>query len=134
MEALATDLGIAESVTDWGPQLEVEPFFSAADTSIMSPKSEGLPISPVRRGGMAEVVNLAKAGITVSATNPAEMAAAILRLVGSEKESGSSSQRTRRHRSSHASLLRQCLMPTPTSVGIRGEARATGAGVQKADF
>jgi glycosyltransferase involved in cell wall biosynthesis len=35
---------------------------------------------------MAEVVRLAKAGITVSATDPAEMAAAILRLAGSEKE------------------------------------------------
>lgn len=98
LEALASDLGIAENVTFWGQQLDVAPFFSAADTFIMSSKSEGLPISLLQGfslglpaivtdvGGMAEVVRLAKAGITVSATDPAEMTAAILRLAGSEKE------------------------------------------------
>jgi len=98
LEALATDLGIAESVTFWGQQFDVAPFFSASDTFIMSSKSEGLPISLLQGfslglpaivtdiGGMAEVVRLANAGITVSATDPAEMAAAILRLAGSEKE------------------------------------------------
>jgi glycosyltransferase involved in cell wall biosynthesis len=98
LEVLARDLGIAESVTFWGQQFDVAPFFSAADTFIMSSKSEGLPISLLQGfslglpaivtdvGGMAEVVRLAKAGITVSATDPAEMAAAILRLAGSEEE------------------------------------------------
>jgi glycosyltransferase involved in cell wall biosynthesis len=37
-------------------------------------------------GGMAEVVRLAKAGFAVSVTDPAEMAAAILRLAGSKTE------------------------------------------------
>jgi glycosyltransferase involved in cell wall biosynthesis len=98
LEALAHDLGIAKSVTFWGQQLDVAPFFSMADAFIMSSKSEGLPISLLQAfslglpaivtnvGGMAEVVRQAKAGIKVSATDPSEMAAAILRLAGSEKE------------------------------------------------
>ena len=98
LETLARELGIAESVTFWGQQLDVAPFFSGADAFIMSSKSEGLPISLLQGfslglpaivtdvGGMAEVVRLAKAGITVSATDPAEMAGAILRLAGCEKD------------------------------------------------
>lgn len=98
LEALAHDLGIAKSVTFWGQQLDVAPFFSMADAFIMSSKSEGLPISLLQAfslglpaivtdvGGMAEVVRQAKAGITVSATDPSEMAAAIHRLGGSERD------------------------------------------------
>ena len=98
LESLAAELGIAAQVTFWGQQLDVAPFFSAADAFIMSSKSEGLPMSLLQAfslglpaivtdvGGMAEVVRLAKAGFTVSATDPAEMAAAILRLAGSDAE------------------------------------------------
>jgi glycosyltransferase involved in cell wall biosynthesis len=98
MERLATELGIAAQVTFWRQQLNVAPFFSAADAFIMSSKSEGLPISLLQAfslglpaivtdvGGMAEVVRLAKAGFTVSATDPAEMAASILRLARTEAE------------------------------------------------
>jgi glycosyltransferase involved in cell wall biosynthesis len=94
LESLAVELGIAGQVTFWGQQLDVAPFFSAADAFIMSSRSEGLPISLLQAfslglpaivtdvGGMAEVVRLAQAGITVSATDSAEMAAAILRLQG----------------------------------------------------
>ena len=95
LEALATELGVAPHVRFWGQQLDVAPFFSAADAFIMSSKSEGLPMSLLQAfslglpaivtdvGGMAEVVRLADAGFTVSATDPAEMAGAILRLAGS---------------------------------------------------
>ena len=94
MENLAVELGIAADVTFWGQQLDVAPFFSAADAFIMSSKSEGLPMSLLQAfslglpaivtdvGGMAEVVRLANAGFAVSATDPAEMAAAIVRLAG----------------------------------------------------
>ena len=94
LESLAAKLGIAAEVTFWGWQLDVAPFFSAADAFILSSKSEGLPISLLQAlslglpaivtdvGGMAEVVRLAKAGLTVSATNPAEMTAAIMGLAG----------------------------------------------------
>jgi len=98
LESLATELGIAAQVTFWGQQINVAPFFSAADAFIMSSESEGLPMSLLQAfslglpaivtdvGGMAEVVRLAKAGFAVSVTDPAEMAAAILRLAGSDAE------------------------------------------------
>jgi len=96
MESLAAELGIAAQVTFWGQQLDVAPFFSAADAFIMSSRSEGLPVSLLQAfslglpaivtevGGMAEAVKLAQAGFTVSTTDPAEMAAAILQMAWSE--------------------------------------------------
>jgi glycosyltransferase involved in cell wall biosynthesis len=98
LESLAAELGISAQVTFWGQQLDVAPFFSAADAFIMSSQSEGLPISLLQAfslglpaivtdvGGMAEVVRLAQAGFAVPATDPAAMAAAILRLAGSDAE------------------------------------------------
>ncbi len=98
LESLAAELGIAGQVTFWGQQLDVAPFFSAADAFIMSSRSEGLPISLLEAfslglpaivtdvGGMGEVVRLARAGFTVSPEDPAEMAEAILRLAGSAAE------------------------------------------------
>jgi len=98
LENLAVELGISAQVKFWGQQLDVARFFSAADAFIMSSKSEGLPMSLLQAfslgvpaivtnvGGMAEAVRMAQAGITVSPTDPAEMAAAILRLAGSDAE------------------------------------------------
>jgi glycosyltransferase involved in cell wall biosynthesis len=98
LQSLAAELGITSQVTFWGQQLDVAPFFSAADAFIMSSKSEGLPISLLQAfslglpaivtdvGGMAEVVRLAKAGFTVPATDPARMTAAILRLAANDAE------------------------------------------------
>jgi glycosyltransferase involved in cell wall biosynthesis len=98
LEGLAMELDIAAEVRFWGQQLDVVPFFSAADAFIMSSKSEGLPMSLLQGmslglpaivtdvGGMAEVVRLAQAGFTVAASDPAEMAAAILRLAGNDAE------------------------------------------------
>ena len=98
LESLASKLGIASQVIFFGQQLDVAPFFSAADAVIMSSKSEGLPISLLQAfsmglpaivtdvGGMAEVVRLARAGFTVPANDPAEMAAAILRLASNDEE------------------------------------------------
>lgn len=92
LKNLAADLDIAQQVTFWGQQLDVAPFFSAADAFIMSSRSEGLPMSLLQAfsiglpaivtdvGGMAEVVRLAQAGFTVSVTEPKEMAAAIVRV------------------------------------------------------
>jgi glycosyltransferase involved in cell wall biosynthesis len=96
LESLSAELGISAQVTFWGQQLDVAPFFSAADVFIMSSKSEGLPMSLLQAlslelpaivtdvGGMAEVIRLAQAGITVSPADPSEMAAAILRMAGSD--------------------------------------------------
>jgi glycosyltransferase involved in cell wall biosynthesis len=96
LEKLAAQLGISAQVTFWGQQLDVAPFFSAADAFIMSSRSEGLPMSLLQAfslglpvivtdvGGMAEVVRLAQAGLTAPMTNADEMANAILRLAGIE--------------------------------------------------
>jgi glycosyltransferase involved in cell wall biosynthesis len=98
LENLAAQLGITSQVTFWGQQLDVSPYFSAADAFIMSSTSEGLPISLLQAfsmglpaivtdvGGMAEVVRLARAGITAPVTDPAAMTAAILRLAGNDAE------------------------------------------------
>lgn len=96
LESLSGEFGIADQMTFWGHQSDVAPFFSCADAFVMSSKSEGLPLSLLQSfslgvpaivtdvGGMAEVVRLAKAGLIVSATNPADMAAAILKMAGDE--------------------------------------------------
>jgi glycosyltransferase involved in cell wall biosynthesis len=98
LKRLTAELGISAQVQFWGQQLDVAPFFSAADAFVMSSKSEGLPMSLLQAfsiglpaivtdvGGMAEAVRLAQAGVTVSVTDPADMAAAILRLAGSDSE------------------------------------------------
>jgi glycosyltransferase involved in cell wall biosynthesis len=64
----------------------------------MSSKSEGLPISLLQAfsiglpaivtdvGGMAEVVRLAKAGITTFPTDAADLTQAILRMAGNQPE------------------------------------------------
>jgi len=92
LESLAAELSIASQVTFWGQQLEVAPFFSSADAFVMSSQSEGLPVSLLQGfslgvpaivtnvGGMAEVVRLANAGPIVSATDPGDMAAAMLQI------------------------------------------------------
>ena len=96
LEKLAGELGIAEQITFWGHQYDVAPFFSSADTFVMSSKSEGLPLSLLQGfsvgipaivtdvGGMAEVVRLAKAGHTVSPVDPDDMASAILKMAGDD--------------------------------------------------
>jgi len=95
---LARNLGISACITFWGQQLDVAPFYSAADAFIMSSMSEGLPMSLLQAfslglptivtdvGGMAEAVRLANAGFTLSVADPVQMAAAILRLAGSDAE------------------------------------------------
>ena len=96
LEGLTNELGITRQVAFWGQQLDVAPFFSAADVFIMSSISEGLPVSLLQAfslglpaivtdvGGMAEVLRLADAGYVVPSANPAEMAAAILRMAQSD--------------------------------------------------
>lgn len=94
---LAAELNISAQVTFWGQQLDVAPFFSAADAFIMSSKSEGLPVSLLQSfslglpavvtdvGGMAEVVRLSGSGHIVP-MDPAKMAGAILQLAKSRDE------------------------------------------------
>lgn len=104
LERLADELGISAQVTFWGQQLDVAPFFSAADAFIMSSKSEGLPLSLLQAfslglpaivtdvGGMAEVVRLARAGLTVPVTAPAELTKGILWLADNKAKAESLSR------------------------------------------
>jgi len=97
-ERMAADLGFSGQVTFWGQQLDVAPFFSAADAFIMSSRSEGLPMSLLQAfslglpaivtdvGGMAEVVRLCEGGIVVPADDAEAMARGIRRLAGSDAE------------------------------------------------
>jgi glycosyltransferase involved in cell wall biosynthesis len=98
LEAEAVRLDISNEVTFWGQQLDVAPFFSAADAFIMSSKSEGLPMSLLQAfslgipaivtdvGGMAEVVRFSKAGFTIPVSAAAEMTRAILRMATNDSE------------------------------------------------
>lgn len=98
LEKLSAQLGIDSQVTFWGQQLDVAPYFSAADAFIMSSKSEGLPISLLQAfsiglpsivtgvGGMAEVVRLARAGILVPPMDADAMADAIVRMATYDTE------------------------------------------------
>jgi glycosyltransferase involved in cell wall biosynthesis len=98
MERLSAQLGITSQVTFWGQQLDVAPFFSAADAFIMSSRSEGLPISLLQAfslglpaivtdvGGMTEVVRLAHAGIIVPSMDAEAMGRAIIRMATHDSE------------------------------------------------
>lgn len=98
LESLSSQLGLGRYVTFWGQQLDVAPFFSAADLFIMSSISEGLPMSLLQGfsiglpaivtdvGGMAEVVRFANAGLTVSPNHSEDMTSAILRLAMQDEE------------------------------------------------
>jgi glycosyltransferase involved in cell wall biosynthesis len=98
LEEATDQLGIRPNVTFWGRQLDVAPFFTAADVFVMSSVSEGLPMSLLQAlscglpavttdvGGMAEVVRLAGAGMTVRGRSADEMAMAVLRLARNQPE------------------------------------------------
>lgn len=92
LEKLTVSLGISEHVTFWGQQMNVSPYFSAADAFIMSSVSEGLPMSLLQAmsaglpsivtdvGGMAEVVRFSQSGIITPVSSPSAMAEAIVQL------------------------------------------------------
>jgi len=89
-------MGISAQVTFWGQQLDVAPYFSAADVFIMSSQSEGLPMSLLQAfslglpaivtdvGGMAEVVRRAQGGLVVPLGDAGAMARAIVQLANNE--------------------------------------------------
>ena len=98
LEETADQLGMRPYVTFWGQQLDVAPFYAAADAFVMSSVSEGLPMSLLQGlsigrpavvtdvGGMAEVVKLAKAGITVPLGNAEWMAEAFVQVAKRPEE------------------------------------------------
>ena len=92
LEALATDLGVADRVRFWGQQTETAPFFCSADAFVMSSISEGLPMSLLQSmslgtpsiltdvDGMGEILRLTGGGLLAPVGDPAAFAEAIVRL------------------------------------------------------
>lgn len=98
LEQTMLELNLTPNVTFWGRQLDVAPFFSAADAFAMSSVSEGLPMSLLQAfsiglpavvtdiGGMGEVVRLANAGFATPVDDVGAMAAAMIRLATTPEE------------------------------------------------
>ncbi len=92
LEALCAELNVTKAVRFWGRQMHTAQFYQAADVFAMSSVSEGLPMSLLQAmsvgvpalvtdvGGMAEVVRLAKCGLTASVGDWRTMAEQIVRL------------------------------------------------------
>ena len=108
LEELTALLQMQNHVRFWGQQLDVSPFYAAADAFVMSSTSEGLPMSLLQAfsaglpavvtevGGMAEVVRLAQAGLTIPLNDPAAMSEAIEKI---QADSGARSLFARNGRS-----------------------------------
>jgi glycosyltransferase involved in cell wall biosynthesis len=98
LEDLAHGIGLNGSVTFFGEQADVSPFLAAADLFVLSSVTEGVPISLLEAlaagvpavvtdvGGMSEVARLSEAAVTVPASNPAALAAAIEKMILSRDE------------------------------------------------
>lgn len=90
LECLVQELGLGASVTFFGEQADVAPFFAAADLFVMSSVTEGVPLSLLEAmssglptvvadvGGMGEVARMCDAITTVPPSNYQALADAIL--------------------------------------------------------
>jgi len=98
LEGLARDMGINGSITFFGEQSDVAPFYAAADLFVLSSVSEGVPLSLLEAlaaglpaavtevGGMGEVASLSDATITTPPSNPEALAGAIIKRAQSPCE------------------------------------------------
>jgi glycosyltransferase involved in cell wall biosynthesis len=92
LEGTAREIGLNGSVKFLGQQADVTPFFEAADLFVLSSVTEGIPISLLEAlavgvpavvtevGGMPEVARLSGAMTTVTPSDPAALAAAIIKM------------------------------------------------------
>ena len=95
LEALARELGVAERVRFFPPQIHVElaRFYAAADVVLVPSRSEsfglaaleaqacGTPVVAAGVGGLREVVRDERTGLLVTGHDPADHAEAVLRLL-----------------------------------------------------
>ena len=98
IESLVKELGLGRSLTLFGEQAYVAPFFAAADLFVMSSITEGLPLSLLEAmsaglpavvtdiGGMAEVARLSEAVTVAPPSDPEALANAIRRVVQSRRD------------------------------------------------
>jgi len=92
LEAVARETGTSGSVTFFGEQADVAPFFAAADAFVLSSISEGVPVSLLEAlasslpaivtevGGMSEVARLSDATMTAPPSDPEALALAIEKM------------------------------------------------------
>jgi glycosyltransferase involved in cell wall biosynthesis len=93
LRAALNRLGLESHVTMAGLQHDVRPYYALADAVVMPSHSEGspnvlleamsagLPVVATRVGGVPEIVSHGDTALLVESRNPAEMAAAIQRLL-----------------------------------------------------
>jgi len=98
LEALAQQLELTGSVTFFGEQRDVAPFFAAADLFLLSSVTEGVPVSLLEAmsiglpavvtdvGGMSEIARLSRATKVIPPSNPAVLAEAIQQVALSRTE------------------------------------------------
>jgi glycosyltransferase involved in cell wall biosynthesis len=98
LETLTQEIGLNGSVTFFGQQAHVGPFFAAADLFVLSSTTEGVPLSLLEAmaaglpavvtevGGMGELARLSHAIITTPPSNPQALAGAFLRRVQARTE------------------------------------------------
>lgn len=98
LQSLADQLGVAQNVRFFGEQLEVAPFFAAADLFVLSSITEGLPVSLLEAmsaglpavvtdvGDMGEVVRRSGAGSVVPVSEERALADAIRQIANHRGE------------------------------------------------
>jgi glycosyltransferase involved in cell wall biosynthesis len=98
LERMAQAIGLTGSVTFFGEQADVAPFYAAADLFVLSSVTEGVPVSLLEAmsaglpaivtdvGGMGEVARLSGATTITPPSNPVALANAIRKVVQSRGE------------------------------------------------
>jgi glycosyltransferase involved in cell wall biosynthesis len=109
VEKLCNDLGLKDAVTFWGERADTGAFFSAADVSVLSSTSEGLPISLLEAmaagrpvvaaapGAVPEIIEGGRCGFVVPIGSAEGMAEAVLLLAGDPARSASLGEAARAH-------------------------------------
>jgi len=98
LRKLTQELGLSNSVTFFGEQIDVSPFMLAADLFVSSSVTEGLPVSLLEAmsvglpavvtdvGGMGEIARLSGAVTLVPSSDPQGMASALSGAIAQRRE------------------------------------------------
>jgi glycosyltransferase involved in cell wall biosynthesis len=98
LRKLTQELGLSNSVTFFGEQIDVSPFMMAADLFVSSSVTEGLPVSLLEAmsvglpavvtdvGGMGEIARLSGAVTLVPSSDPQGMASALSGAIARRQE------------------------------------------------
>jgi len=98
LEGITQDLRLTDSVTFFGEQRDVAPFFAAADLFVLSSVTEGVPVSLLEAmsagvpavvtdvGGMSEIARLSPTIVTAPPSNSQALADALRGMADSRSE------------------------------------------------